>query len=517
MRRLVEGLAGCLIGFLAGLAMALGVLVARARLQDTYVNALSEVSIGFWLPLFVATGAGLWVGISRRRRLAPWVVGCLGGIAAGAGLGAFPGIVVGAEPAWPWAGGTMGAALGALVGAAVGWFRSGAGGETGSAAAAAWALLLAGSAIACDTQDGPLPPDVASEPLPDSVESVVFLLGDPGQGRIATHPVLPRLQQDIERWSEHLGGDRGRVALLILGDIIYPDGLSAPEASGFPTDSARLEDQVELVAGPAARQAETRAFFLAGNHDWGQRGDWEGAVRLHRLAGFLERRRARGVHVHLEPPAGTGGPTVVDVGDHLRLVLLDTAWWLLEGERAAKQAVLDGVEEALASAGDRRVVMAAHHPFHSAGPHGELLTLGSTLGIRTLLARSGALLQDLSSRPYWGLREALVELGTRHRPPDVFAGGHEHSLQVLEPRRPGEPDLSVVVGSGSKLTDVGAAAGMLVGASSPGYGILYVLRDGTLRIQLEATPRTYLSCPEEDADCMDRGLEGFRTIWDGSL
>ena len=333
------------------------------------------------------------------------------------------------------------------------------------------------------------------------------------------YPILPRIRRDVESWAGRLKRDSA-VVVVVLGDLIYPNGLSSREDADYARDTLRLASQLRTVAGPVARRRGARAFLLPGNHDWGLREDWEGAVRLMRIQAFVDEWRETGVAAWLRPEAGTGGPTVVDVGDRLRLVLLDTAWWLLDAEAGQKEAVVEGIARALSEAAGRRVVLAAHHPFESAGPHGGFVDVGRTLGIRYLLARSGALLQDLNSGPYRVLREALLDIFERTGPPPVFAGGHEHSLQVIRGREPHAPDVSLVAGSGSRLTPVGPAPGMAFGRSAPGYALLFVMENGDLRLHVRAAPPRYLHCPSEDPErrsCMRAGVEAFRTVWAGEL
>src|SRR5690606_32405684 len=123
-------------------------------------------------------------------------------------------------------------------------------------------------------------------------------------------------------------------------------------------------------------------------HDWGQDTDLPGAERVARLGNLLVRASEQtGASVILEPPAGTAGPTIVDVGEHVRMLLLDTAWWLLYGKEDdafRNQAVLKGIEEAMRTAGDREILIAAHHPFKSAGPHGGNFSFWETFGVRYL-------------------------------------------------------------------------------------------------------------------------------------
>jgi hypothetical protein len=310
------------------------------------------------------------------------------------------------------------------------------------------------------------------------------------------------------------------VVVLYLGDNVYPHGLGEPGSLTWAEDSAKVASQVSLVAGPRALEKGARGIFLAGNHDWGERKDQEGAVKLFHLGALLDGLRATGPAVALVPPPGTGGPVVVDVGTRLRLVLLDTAWWLLEDESDPRIPVVEGVSEAMATAGGREVVIAAHHPFDSGGPHGGLAVLGKTLGVRALLSLSGALLQDLRSRPYAALRQALLEIFQEHGPPALFAGGHEHSIQLVAGDGRTVPRRNLVSGAGSKLTAVGPLPGLLFARSEPGFARLLVLRDGTLHLSIETAPAEYLECPQAEevrARCMADGVAAYRVVWSEPL
>lgn len=381
--------------------------------------------------------------------------------------------------------------------------------------AAAWLVALQ---IACAPPPPELPaPQQIPAPDPAEVERVLFLVGDPGTARREYYPILPRLEQDIELWAQRLERDSA-VAVLFLGDIVYPLGLHPPGSDLFPHDSSIVMDQVRLLAGPYARAREAQGYFLAGNHDWGLEEEFEGYVRLKNLDQFLNRAQGvTGAHVQLVPEVGTGGPFVVDFGERIRILILDTAWWLLAGDdlRAEHAMVLDSIGAAIRRAGDKRILLAAHHPFQSAGPHGGEFSFWRTFGLRYLLARSGAILQDLSSEPYRQLQEGLRAIFAQTGAPLAFIGGHEHSLQVFRGVKPTEPAYSLVSGSASKLSLVGAGEGMMFGHSAPGYMRLIVEKDGDVSLFVEATPPRFQRCPKEDperATCMAQGVAAFRTV-----
>jgi len=500
-------------GLLGAMLVLLGYLAFLASVEEVYLHGWQELVGWRSLPALLAPVVAVqaaWRHEPHRfgRQLAMLGVGALSGALVGGALGA----LLASHPSGPWAGGLMGAGAGTLLGmlpmvVPTSWLQ----------AVPALALVLVVSA--CRPSPDPAPSRVVSQPLQDSsgVESVVFFLGDPGEALMESHPVLPRLRRDVEAWARHLGGD-GSVRVALLGDLVYPDGMGPPGSEGRATDSLRLASQIALVEGPEALAHDARALFLPGNHDWGQEEGHRGEERLQNIEDFLGSWSgpARG-RVGLVPDAGRGGPVVVDLGDELRLVILDTAWWLLGREPSETESMLRSVRRALESAGSRRVVVAAHHPLESGGPHGAGVDLGSLFGIRWLLKKAGILLQDLDSRPYSGLKTGLLEVFREAGRPALFIGGHEHSLQVFEGGI-SSAARAVVVGSGSKLTGLSAVSGMLFGRSEPGYAVLVSRENGDLQLILKSAPDRFLRCPEDGREtCMQQGDAAFRTVWSETL
>jgi hypothetical protein len=526
----LKGLAGLVGGAVVGLILTLGLVVARAQLDGAYFHDPDELISWVGIPLAAGPLVGAWIGAAHPpgRSVMVWsAFGLVVGILVGAILGS----AVTDDPSGPWAGMVMGAAAGVLAGAWTALFRFyrrrrrhldlGLDPHPPRPIVASLlltALLLGPLVLLVARVSDPSPPEAAHvEPEPDSsaVESVILLIGDAGDARQATSPLLARVHREVERWASLIERDSA-VVVLVLGDIVYPAGVGAPDSPSRAEDSARVADQAFLVADSVSRARGARALFVAGNHDWGQSRDLEGALQVEHLGDLLDTLRASGPAVALLPPAGSGGPGVVDVGQHLRLVLLDTAWWLLEADGDERRAVLDGVAQALETAGAREIVIAAHHPFDSGGPHGGLASVSRSLGVQALLSRSGALLQDLTSRPYRELRSGLLTVFAAQGPPALFAGGHEHSMQLVRSVVEHGPRLNVVSGAASKLTPVGTRPGMLFARSEPGFARLLVMTDGSLHLSLVTAPAEYLACPDADAErvaCMAEGARAFRTVW----
>ena len=330
-------------------------------------------------------------------------------------------------------------------------------------------------------------------PAPDRVAFTLFLIGDAGKPAEGGEPVLISLRRDLG-----LAGTRAAVAF--LGDNLYPAGMPAPEDRERAAMERRIDAQVNAV-----RDTGARVLFVPGNHDW-RKGGKDGWETVRRQEQHVEARG--GPSVSFVPSGGCPGPEVVDVSDRVRLVALDTQWWLHsharpEGPSAACGArsepeVVAGLRAALAETGGRDVVVLAHHPFVSGGPHGGRFTWRQHLFPLTDVKRglwlplplvgsiypasrgSGASAQDQSSRAYRHMREALAGASKDH-PPLAWAAGHEHALQVIE-----SPDWGRVLVSGAGSFDHSSAVkdvpGSLYRASRAGYMRIDWLVDGTRRL-----------------------------------
>ena len=304
--------------------------------------------------------------------------------------------------------------------------------------------LIAATGLLALVAAGAVPAGLQASPADLDMETCLFLVGDAGHPDPRGEPVLEALGRELAR-------DPERAFVVFLGDNIYPAGMPEPDDPWRGEAQRRIDAQIDAV-----RVAGARAVFVPGNHDWDrQRGDGWAAVR--RQSRYVQERGGR--LVSFLPPGGCPGPEVVDVGARLRVVALDTQWWLHEGPKPGppdsgcasdtEAAVLAALRQALAGAGERAVVVAAHHPLASGGTHGGhfgwkdhvfplrewkpwlWLPLPGIGSIYPLARQGGVAAQDLSSARYTHMRDAL-EAVLRGARPLAWAAGHEHSLQVMD-------------------------------------------------------------------------------------
>jgi hypothetical protein len=236
----------------------------------------------------------------------------------------------------------------------------------------------------------------------------------------------------------------------------------------------------------------------------------------------LEAAHELGYHVDLVPPGGDPGPFVRDLRRNVRLIAIDTHWFLQERAIPAKDEFFERITEALVTAGDREVIVMAHHPFRSAGPHGALVATTRALGLLYLLKKSGTLIQDLNSPIYEDFLERLDRaIAEAPRPPLIFAGGHDHSLQVHLAERPTDPRFSLVSGAASKITEVSQVPGLGYAAARPGYMTLVFRTDDAVELYVTGGDPDRLVCDQPDATeqatCMTEALAAFEVPYSATL
>jgi len=384
------------------------------------------------------------------------------------------------------------------------------------------AALLAATLLAACVKEPPAP-DFTPVPVPDPavIDQVVFLVGDAGEALYDHTPLMPHLRDEVERWSGALAREEA-VSVLFLGDNVYPSGIHDVGDPRRIQDSLHLASQVEVMAGPNAIRWRNRGFFVAGNHDWGNLYGLPGLQRIKNQERMLDSAYGGRVRVDLYPEAGLPGPQVVDAGEAVRFVFLDTHWWLQAGhDHILRDTVFFNVREILRGSGDRALVFVSHHPFVSGGTHGGPVPMWRGMGLLWLLNKTGSLVQDLNSPIYRELQGGLESLFREIHQPLIYAAGHDHSLQVIEGIGPEKPQWSLVAGSASKTGDVGPAPGMRYGADKPGYMRLAFRRDGAVELHVYATTDEFLHCGDADgedvATCMREGVISFEEVFSSQL
>ena len=328
---------------------------------------------------------------------------------------------------------------------------------------------------------------------PSDVEAIshrFLLIGDAGATK-PREPVLERLKERADELPEH-------TTIVFLGDNVYPKGI--PRGRD-PEAERRMEAQLQVL-----RDSDVEGFFLPGNHDWAK-GTHEGLAAIGRQEKYI---LGAGVGEFL-PKGGCPGPVHKD-RDGARLIVIDTQWLIHKNEKSyrdcfpgktvgseveARKELFDQLTKMVEDANDRTVIVAAHHPLDTHGPHGGYFNWQDHLFPLTRLQKAlwvplpgvGSLYpllrwhivkddQDLAGSGNKKMVHAIQEALAKAGKPVIFAAGHEHSLQVLR-NVPGTSRVLVSgLGSSEKATPVREGDNTDFEHGDPGFMELDVLKAG---------------------------------------
>lgn len=286
------------------------------------------------------------------------------------------------------------------------------------------------------------------------VVHTVYLIGDAGKNTSANKTLLA-LQSELEK--ETTG------TVIFLGDNIYPAGLVSKK------DEAKLLAQLQSVSSFPGN-----VMVIPGNHDWKQ-GLWKGLSVLRNEEKFVQDFfTSKGVAANnqsrtFSPTDGLPGPYTMLLADGIRLITLDTQWWLHSqffhktnkptgltrkqtSERCFK--ALDSLL-VLSDSLHQKVIIAAHHPLFSMGHHGRpkqplrFLVNWTPFQVFGLIGLNRMLVQDIPQPRYQKLKKRLLRTMYGHKN-IIYAAGHEHTLQYFLHNN----NHFLVSGAGSKVSSI---------------------------------------------------------------
>ncbi len=337
------------------------------------------------------------------------------------------------------------------------------------------------------------PPVVAASPA--QLESTLFLIGDAGSPA-ENEPVFAALVKQVL-------ATPGKRVIVFLGDNIYLKGMPDTGGIGRKEAERRIDAQLKVAV-----DTRTETYFIPGNHDWGYMGP-SGWDAIKREGDYINTKGAP--FARMVPHGGCPGPEYVDPSPHLRIVMIDTQWWLHDYNRPRDSTstcpnytaagVVNALNRQLLTAGDRHVVVAGHHPLASGGMHGGNIGLSTHLfPLRELRPwlyiplpiigsyyafnrEQGSSDQDIAGPKNERMRRAL-ELVFSVRKPLVYVSGHDHGLQVLSGRTARH---LLISGAGviNHEERVEYTSRTEYAASLPGFMRLDVLKDRQVRLGVE--------------------------------
>ncbi len=312
------------------------------------------------------------------------------------------------------------------------------------------------------------------EPLPDGVVAFrVFLTGNTGDVATGSEAVLTAIGNDARSAGQ-------ASAVVFLGD---ETAAGIPEGAGAEAATRPVQALGRALAGYPGR-----VVAIPGDRDWA-----EGKAGVKRLEGALYAALGDSV---LTPGDQSGGPRDIELAPGLRLLAIDTAWWLrdpdkqpdghYDGENVRSPAdVATFLEQTIEDRDDDRLIVVGHHPIVSNGPYAGQRTVGqaiATLGLGPLIGQTvGTSGESLASERYRVMRDALDRL-FRRQDRLVYASSHDRSLQTFDVVRSETSRQAYLISGtgGGRATPAVAGRGAAAIVPKPGYQRLTYYADGRL-------------------------------------
>lgn len=277
-------------------------------------------------------------------------------------------------------------------------------------------------------------------PADNTLDHSVILLGD------IKYPVNDMAVMQL--LGKKLNELDGKGSVIILGDIVYPNGLPDEDSKDYAQAKANLDKILETIDGFSGN-----VVFLPGNHDW-QKGKQEGWSHIRNEEAYINAFLGK-ENVYL-PGGGCPGPVEVPLSDDVVAIVFDSQWWFQHTEKPGPDEGCDfedevglfvAIEDIIRRNQDKKIIFASHHPLFSVGNHGgyfapsrwlfPLLDFNKYMYIPlpgfiyTWYRKYLGHIQDLSHPEYRMLRNTMMDIFQDY-PDVIYAAGHEHNLQYFE-------------------------------------------------------------------------------------
>ncbi len=322
----------------------------------------------------------------------------------------------------------------------------------------------------------------------DSLQARILLIGDAGKLNYGRQPVIDAALKLVPF-------DK-KTIVLFLGDNLYKTGLPEDFLPGYKEAKLVLDSQINIAKGTQAK-----VIFIPGNHDWTD-GNLNGLDNVKRQEAYIN--LLGNENVKYLPSDGCPGPVEYKISDKVLLVLYDSQWFIQKGEKPGIESdcpfktteqFYNELDDILNTNSDKLVILAAHHTLKSYGIHGGNFGLKQhifpltdynpnlwiplpVIGTIYPIARGVFGTPEDLKYPAYANMISEIEKIVKGYPNVIFAGGHEHNLQLIKD----SSHYYIVSGAGSKKTRVSKNKKVLYAAESLGFSTLEISKNKNVRI-----------------------------------
>jgi hypothetical protein len=276
----------------------------------------------------------------------------------------------------------------------------------------------------------------------DSVQARVILIGSSGKHTSGINPVINAIKKNM-------AFDK-KTTIIYLGDNLFKGGLPDNSSANYQAAKEPLDSQIQIAAN-----TEAKVFFIPGNNEWAM-GSNDGYDAVLRLQSVID--SAGNKNVKLLPGEGCPGPYEVKLSDDAVLVVMDSQWWLHEGDKPGVESdcpyktpfdILTQLDDILADNRNKVVLLALHHTFRSTSEQAAYFRLKQHIfpltdvrpnlyiplpvaGTLYPIAKSVFSVKQDLRHPLYQKMITSIESVVKNYPYVIYVGGHEPSLQVIQ-------------------------------------------------------------------------------------
>ena len=316
----------------------------------------------------------------------------------------------------------------------------------------------------------------------ESIDQVIYLIGNTATSKIKSEH-LSDLQELFLR-------EKNPFTLIHLGDILNPS-----DTAGSITG---IDPVMDFVQG----RVNAKAIFTAGDMDWNNSGE-DGLLMVRKLEEQIE--NLYGEQNIFLPSEGCPGPEIIDLTDNLRIIAINTQWWMHPFDHSeapdancsnlTKEEFIESLEEAIDESVGRNILIIGHHPVISAGIYGGHMTFQQHLfpfadsrpgnkvpvpGLGSFYAayrQNVGTVRDKANEDYQEFIDKMTDI-LSHHPGLVYASAHDYSLQLLEI----ENGFQLISGSIIEKGPTRKEQGLRYSSSDYGFAKIEYYNSGEIRL-----------------------------------
>ena len=319
------------------------------------------------------------------------------------------------------------------------------------------------------------------------IQHSFYLLGNTA-GIDSNSEVLKHLQQSLDA-EKHL------FSVLYLGDIVSAEGVAENLSA---SEEGRLRRLMHIADGNDLG----KVYFLPGDRDWANSGP-DGRQRARRLEKMIE--EVLDYKRVFLPGKGCPGPKVLDLNEQIRVVVINTQWWMHSYDRPhAPETECDALTEddfweqmegIIEDSDGKSLIFAGHHPLYSKGQYSGRRLLKKHIfpltdespGLYLPLPLIGTFYAsyrqnigtpaDMAYEKYKQFRYKLYTLMREHQSL-IYVSGHEFDLEahILD------NNFHINSGAAAQAHPVGRSGRTIFKKATTGYAKLIYYTDGAVNL-----------------------------------